>query len=93
MPENGLDAAASCVCQSNCGDYWRYTGRRRIEIAGFDILAQLLLPMAIGAGGEFRTNDPTGNTTSNMNVIQMFLKVRFELEKSDEGSYIIKIEK
>ena len=49
--------------------------------------------MAIGAGGEFRTNDPTGNTTSNMNVIQMFLKVRFELEKSDEGSYIIKIEK
>ena len=49
--------------------------------------------MAIGADGEFRTNDPTGNTTSNMNVIQMFLKVRFELEKSDEGSYIIKIEK
>lgn len=49
--------------------------------------------MAIGAGGEFRTNDPTGIATSNMNVIQMFLKVRFELENSDGESYIIKIEK
>lgn len=66
--------------------------KSRVPVGRF-LADQLLLPMAIGAGGKFRTTDPTGNTISNMKVIQMFLREHVELENSDEGSYIIKIEK
>ncbi|MBO5803090.1 MAG: hypothetical protein J6R64_05050 [Lentisphaeria bacterium] len=66
--------------------------KSRVPVGRF-LADQLLLPMAIGAGGEFRTTDPTGNTISNMKVIQMFLREYVELENSDEGSHIIKIEK
>lgn len=41
---------------------------------------QLLLPMALGAGGAFRTLALTPHATTNMAVIQRFLPVQFHTE-------------
>jgi RNA 3'-terminal phosphate cyclase (ATP) len=40
---------------------------------------QLLLPLALGAGGEFRTVPPSRHTETNAEVIARFLPVRFRL--------------
>jgi RNA 3'-terminal phosphate cyclase (ATP) len=42
---------------------------------------QLLLPMAVGAGGEFVTTEPTLHTTTNIAVIGQWLGRRFEIER------------
>ncbi len=39
---------------------------------------QLLLPMALGAGGEFATCQPTPHTVTNAHVIEQFLPVKIE---------------
>jgi RNA 3'-terminal phosphate cyclase (ATP) len=40
---------------------------------------QLLLPLALGAGGSFRTGEPTLHTRTNADVIRAFLDVEIEL--------------
>lgn len=52
------------------------------EVVVADYLAdQLLLPMALIGGGEFTTVEPSQHTLTNIDVIQRFLPVRFEVEK------------
>ncbi len=46
---------------------------------------QLLLPMALGAGGRFLTTEPTAHTTTNIEVIRMFLPNNVNIEKQDRG--------
>lgn len=52
---------------------------------------QLLLPMAIGAGGAFKTLAPTLHTTTNIEMIRKFLDVRIGLENLNDGTYIIDV--
>ncbi len=51
---------------------------------GEHLADQLLLPLAIGGGGSFRTLPPSRHTTTNAQVIERFLPVRFGF-RDDEG--------
>lgn len=42
---------------------------------------QLLLPMALAGGGEFITRKPSLHTTTNIETIQKFLNVKFDVEE------------
>ncbi len=46
---------------------------------------QLLLPMALGAGGALRTVAPTLHATTNARLIERFLPVRFSFEDAQDG--------
>lgn len=52
---------------------------------------QLLLPMAIGAGGKFLTHAPTKHTQTNIEVIQKFLNTDIKLENNENGTYVIEV--
>lgn len=52
---------------------------------------QLLIPMAMARGGTFRTLPPSSHTTTNMQVIERFLPVRFEV-RTDDGGRAVTIE-
>ncbi len=52
---------------------------------------QLILPMALGKGGEFLTTTPTLHTRTNMSVIQQFLPVQIMAEAADDGNWNIRI--
>jgi RNA 3'-terminal phosphate cyclase (ATP) len=52
---------------------------------------QLLLPMALGLGGEFRTLRPTGHTLTNMEVIRAFTGRAFEVRELGPDDWIIRL--
>lgn len=52
---------------------------------------QLLLPMAIGAGGTFLTAPPSRHTETNIEVIGKFLEVEISAEKQSNGNYLIEV--
>ncbi|MCF6227783.1 MAG: RNA 3'-phosphate cyclase, partial [Planctomycetes bacterium] len=52
---------------------------------------QLLLPMALGAGGVFCTTKPTEHLLTNIDTINLFLDVRFEVKQVDETVWQIEI--
>lgn len=54
---------------------------------------QLLLPMAIGAGGKYLTVPPTKHTQTNIEVIRMFLNTDIELENRKNETYVIEVKK
>lgn len=49
------------------------------EPVGPHLADQLLLPMALGQGGAFRTVRPSLHTTTNVHIIQKFLDVHIEV--------------
>ncbi len=53
---------------------------------------QLLVPLAIAGGGEFRTVRPTRHTLTNVEIIRMFLDVEIEVRKEDPSRWTIAIE-
>ncbi len=53
---------------------------------------QLLLPMAFGAGGCFRSLPPTKHTETNIEVIKRFLNVEIEVENHNNGTYSYSME-
>ncbi len=52
---------------------------------------QLLLPMAMGAGGRFTTQEPTLHFTTNVEVIQMFLDVEINTEQLGRDLYRVQV--
>lgn len=52
---------------------------------GEHLADQLLLPMALGAGGRFRTLEPSGHTRTNIETIRQFLDVRITCEQSGDA--------
>ncbi|MCG3182012.1 MAG: RNA 3'-terminal phosphate cyclase [Planctomycetes bacterium] len=52
---------------------------------GEHLADQLLLPMALGAGGRFRTLEPSGHTRTNIETIRKFLDVRITCEQSGDA--------
>lgn len=65
---------------------------RHMQIPVWRFLAdQLLLPMAIGAGGAFGTVSPSRHTQTNIAVIEKFLEVKISVEKRMNGYYLIEV--
>ena len=58
---------------------------------GEHLADQLLIPLALAGGGRFRTGRPSQHTTTNMQVIQMFLDVRFGVEEIGNGVFEISV--
>jgi RNA 3'-terminal phosphate cyclase (ATP) len=57
---------------------------------GEHLADQLLLPMALGAGGRYRTLEPTGHTRTNIETIRRFLDVPITIEEFD-GAFEIRV--
>jgi RNA 3'-terminal phosphate cyclase (ATP) len=56
---------------------------------GKHLADQLLLPMALGAGGRFVTGRPSSHTMTNIHVIRRFLDVHIEAAELDERCWQI----
>lgn len=52
---------------------------------------QLLVPMAIGAGGKFLTLPPSRHTQTNIHVIKHFLPVQILAENKQNGQFTIEV--
>ena len=67
---------------------------RALRVPVWRFLAdQLLLPMALGAGGRFLTASPSRHTETNLAVIGKFLDVEIKLENRGRGQYCIEVKK
>lgn len=58
---------------------------------GAHLADQLLVPMALAAGGTFRTVAPTPHTTTNARVIEAFLGPRVRLDEEDQGTCLVTV--
>ena len=58
---------------------------------GEHLADQLLLPLALARGGSFVTSQPSGHTTTNLDVIRRFLPVDFKVEEVEEGRWRVMI--
>ena len=52
---------------------------------------QLLIPMALAGGGNFRTLSPTRHTTTNVEIIKKFLDVEIAVIEYDRNQWEIEI--
>jgi RNA 3'-terminal phosphate cyclase (ATP) len=52
---------------------------------------QLLLPLALGAGGSYVTGPPSLHTTTNVEVIRKFLDVEIKLEEQTGGRWRVEV--
>ena len=67
---------------------------RELEVPVWRFLAdQLLLPMAIGAGGKYLTVPPSRHSQTNLEVIRKFLDIEIKLENRKNGQYCIEVKK
>jgi RNA 3'-terminal phosphate cyclase (ATP) len=58
---------------------------------GEHLADQLLLPMALGAGGTFRTVAPTLHTTTQIEVIRSFLDVDIAIDQESEAVHRVRV--
>ena len=61
-------------------------------VVGQFLADQLMLPMALGAGGDYLTGRPTLHSETNRAIIRRFLDVNIDFRKED-NNYIMEIEK
>lgn len=52
---------------------------------------QLLLPMALGAGGRFVTTEPSNHMLTNMDVIEKFLDVPLDAVRAETGAWLVTV--
>jgi RNA 3'-terminal phosphate cyclase (ATP) len=65
----------------------------RAEVPVFEHLAdQLLLPMALGAGGAFRTVRPTDHARTHATLVETFLGVKIAFHEEGEDVFRIEVE-
>lgn len=58
---------------------------------GEHLADQLLIPMALAGGGEFKTVKPTDHTLTNIEVIKRFIDVNISCTKDTDTTWIIKV--
>jgi RNA 3'-terminal phosphate cyclase (ATP) len=63
---------------------WRRFHRLDVPVQP-ELADQLLLPMALSRGGCFMTGTLTDHTSTNMQIIEMFMDVRFDVEEERSG--------
>jgi RNA 3'-terminal phosphate cyclase (ATP) len=60
-------------------------------VVGRHLADQLLLPMALAGGGKVHTSAPSNHVKTNIEVIERFLPVRFEIEAEQRGCHFISV--
>ena len=58
---------------------------------GEHLTDQLLLPLALAGGGAFASTGLSRHATTNIEVIQRFLPVRFETEPAEYGGTLVRV--
>jgi len=80
---------AEKVAADACDEATRYLD---LDVpVGIHLADQLLLPMALGSGGTFRTLKPTPHTETNADVIRRFLPAAIEIEHEASGVYRVTV--
>jgi RNA 3'-terminal phosphate cyclase (ATP) len=80
---------SSVVVSGLAQEYRAYAGT---EVpVGPHLADQLLVPFALAGGGSFRTMAPTRHTQTNMETIQHFLDIHFEVTQKDKNDYTIRL--
>jgi RNA 3'-terminal phosphate cyclase (ATP) len=74
--ERGVSAEKVAAGVANQSHHYQRTGAAVGPFLG----DQLMLPMALGAGGSYTTSELTGHARSNAQIIQRFLPVRIEFD-------------
>ncbi len=59
---------------------------------GEHLADQLLLPMALGAGGSFTCGEPSSHTRTNIEVIKKFMDAEIICERLRDGLWAVKVE-
>ena len=52
---------------------------------------QLLVPLALGAGGRFRTGSPTSHTLTNIEIVKAFLDVEVDVHRQEGGPWTLEV--
>ncbi|MDB5103173.1 MAG: 3-terminal-phosphate cyclase [Fibrobacteres bacterium] len=86
---NPFGATPEALCEGLMADVRRY--RESGAPVGWRLADQLLLPMALGAGGSFRTMPLSNHTRTNIETIGLFLERRIEAREADGGSVDITV--
>lgn len=60
-------------------------------VVGRNLADQLLLPMALAGGGTIHTSAPSNHVKTNIEVIEQFLPVRFEVTPELRGCHLISV--
>src|SRR5262249_49077378 len=76
---------AEKVASDACDEAERYL-RSGVPV-GIHLADQLLVPLALGRGGSFRTLQPTAHTLTNAEVIRQFLGTSISLEQEPADVY------
>jgi RNA 3'-terminal phosphate cyclase (ATP) len=80
---------AEKVASDACDEAEKYL-RSDVPV-GVHLADQLLIPMALGGGGSFRTLKPSSHTVTNVDVIRKFLNVPIRLEEESADAYRVTI--
>ena len=84
--ERGLRAEA--VADLAVGEAREYL-RADVPV-GPHLADQLLLPLALAGGGEFRTGPLTRHARTNLEVLQRFLPVRADVRPGERGDVVVR---
>ena len=83
-----IDLPAERVAKTACRQARRWM---KLDVpVGRHLADQLMLPMALGAGGAFRTVGLTPHGRTNIDVIHAFLRPRISIEALDDGSTLVR---
>ena len=86
---NPFGASPEAVCDGMMVDVRRY--QEQGGPVGWRLADQLLLPMALGAGGTFRTMPLSKHTLTNIETIGLFLERKIGAEEDENGVVEVKI--
>jgi RNA 3'-terminal phosphate cyclase (ATP) len=86
---NPFGASPEAVCDGMMADVRRYQDQG--APVGWRLADQLLLPMALGAGGSFRTMPLSSHTRTNIETIGRFLDRRIEVLEGEGGMREVKV--
>lgn len=86
---NAFGASPEAVCEGLMTDVRGFQG---FDVpVGRRLADQLMLPMALGAGGEFRTMPLSLHSRTNIGTIGKFLDRPIEVEEQEGGTVIVRI--
>jgi RNA 3'-terminal phosphate cyclase (ATP) len=86
-----LNVSRHSVAKRLAGEVRQYLTKQ--YVVGSHLADQLMVPLALGVGGDYRTGRPTLHAETNRAVIARFLKAKIEFTQEDNHIWIMEIEK